>query len=60
MVILMINILIGIIIGTVLTTIVILKTKKKPHDYSELIKQCIAEANKDLSNCSKKKHSDKS
>lgn len=60
MVISMINILIGIVIGTVLTAIIILKVQKKPHDYSELIKQCIAEANKDLSNCGKKKHSNKS
>lgn len=60
MVISMINIIIGIIIGAVLATIVILKTQKKPHDYSELIKQCIEEANKDLSNCGKKKHSNKS
>lgn len=56
----MINILIGIVIGIVLTAIIILKVQKKPHDYSELIKQCIAEANKDLSNCGKKKHSNKS
>lgn len=56
----MINILIGIMIGAVLTTIVILKNQKKPHDYSELIKQCIAETNKDLSNLGKKKHSNKS
>lgn len=56
----MINILIGIIIGANLATIIILKTRKKPHDYSELIKQCIAEANKDLSNSGKKKHSNKS
>lgn len=56
----MINILIGIIIGIVITTIVILKTQKKPHDYSEIIKQCIVEANKDLSNLGKKKHSNKS
>lgn len=28
--------------------IIILKTKKKPHDYSQLIKQCIEEASKDL------------
>lgn len=56
----MVNILIGIIIGAILTTIVILKTQKKPHDYSGLIKQCIEEANKDLSNCGKKKHSNKS
>lgn len=56
----MINTLIGIIIGTILTTIVIKKKQNKSHDYSELIKQCIAEANKDLSNCGKKKHSTKS
>ena len=56
----MVNILIGIIIGAILTTIVILKTQKKPHDYSGLIKQCIEEANKDLSNCGKKKNSNKS
>ncbi len=60
MVISMINILIGIVIGAVLTAFIILKTQKKPHDYSELIKQCIAETNKDLSNCGKKKHSNKS
>lgn len=60
MVIGMVNILIGIMIGTVITTIVILKTQKKPKDYSELIKQCIAEANKDLSNLGKKKHPNKS
>lgn len=60
MVISMINILIGIIIGVVFTTVIILKIQKKPHDYSEIIKQCIEEANKDLSNCGKKKHSNKS
>ena len=60
MVISMINILIGIIIGVLLTEVVILKFQKKPHDYSDVIKQCIAEANKDLSNCGKKKHSNKS
>ncbi len=60
MVISMINILIGIIIGVLLTAIAMLKFQKKPHDYSELIKRCIEEANKDLSNCGKKKHSNKS
>lgn len=55
----MINVLIGLIIGIVITTIVMKKIQKKPHDYSEVIKRCIAEANKDLSNCGKKKHSNK-
>lgn len=60
MVISMINMLIGIIIGTVFTTVIILKTQKKPRDYSKIIKQCIEETNKDLSNSGKKKHSNKS
>lgn len=56
----MINILIGITVGVFFTTIIFLKTQKKPHDYSKIIKQCIEEANRDLSNCGKKKHSNKS
>lgn len=59
MVISMINILIGIIIGVVLTTIIILKTQKKRPDYSDVIKQCIEDINRDLSQTSKKKHSNK-
>lgn len=56
----MIGIIIGIIIGITITSAFNLRKKSKEKDYSELIKRCFEEANKDLSNTGKKKHSNKS
>lgn len=50
----MIKLFLGIIIGVLLANLFKGKAKNT-HDYSELIKRCIEEANKDLSNCGKKK-----
>lgn len=59
MVIQMINIFIGLVIGIIINNTIIKLKRKDEHDYSELIKRCIEEANADLSNCGKKKHSNK-
>ena len=56
----MLNVIIGIIIGVISTIIVNSNKAQKEPDYSELIKRCIEETNKDLTNNGKKKHSNKS
>ncbi len=56
----MINIIIGIVIGSAITFIITKKPIKKAPDYSELIERIMKEANADLSNCGKKKHTNKS
>lgn len=50
----MINMIISFLLGSVLTLIITLKIVKGSHDYSNLIKRCIDEANKDLSHLGKK------
>ncbi len=57
---LVVNIIIGIIIGSIITFIIVKKTTKKEPDYSKLIERIMKEANADLSNCGKKKHTNKS
>lgn len=55
----MIVLVLGIIICILLVYINKLKKKIKENDYSELIKRCFEETNKDLTNLGKKKHSNK-
>ena len=51
------GIIFGIVIGITITSAINLRKKSEEKDYSELIKRCFEEANKDLSNTGKKKHS---
>ena len=50
----MIGIIFGIVIGITITSAFNLRKMSKEKDYSELIKRCFEEANKDLSNTGKK------